>query len=186
VCPVSLHCRVGLLIEIFETTCAFLDISTSDVRHTMAGESGTVTLHELIAAHREENHAAPRPVPRPAEAEINHGVALFLDQLVRALRPGPSSSPEIGTSAGLHGHDLLLQGFTVGQVVHGYRDVRQSITDLAVEMDAPLTPDDCRTLNRCFDDAVAAAVTEHGAERHPLAEDEGARWRERAHRVPGT
>jgi signal transduction histidine kinase len=144
----------------------------------MAGESGTVMLHELIAAHREEiirrcrAKVAARPVPRPAEAEINHGVALFLDQLVRALRPGQSSSPEIGTNAGLHGHDLLLQGFTVGQVVHDYGDVRQSITDLAVDMDAPITPDDYRTLNRCFDDAVAAAVTEHGAERHPLAEDE--------------
>ena len=76
-------------------------------------------LHEFIAVHREEiilrcrAKVATRSVPQPTEAEIDHGVPLFLDQLVRTLRLGQSSSAEIGRTAGLHGHDLLLQGFTV-------------------------------------------------------------------------
>ena len=60
-----------------------------------------------------------------------------------------------------HGHDLLLQGFTISQVVHDYGDVCQSVTDLAVETDAPISSDDFRTLNRCLDDAIAGAVTEY-------------------------
>ena len=54
----------------------------------------------------------------------------------------------------------MVQGFNISQVVHGYGDVCQSITDLAVEMDAPISTDDFRTLNRCLDDAIAGAVTE--------------------------
>src|SRR6185503_15030476 len=77
---------------------------------------------------------ATRSVPPPTAAEINHGVPLFLDQLVKALRQGVMSNGEIGRSATLHGHDLLRQGFTVSQVVHDYGDVCQAITELAVEM----------------------------------------------------
>ena len=96
-------------------------------------------LHEFIAVNRDEiirrcrAKVATRSVPPPTEAEIDHGVPLFLDQLVDALRLGLTSSPEIGQSAILHGHDLLLQGFTVSQVVHDYGDVCQAITELAVE-----------------------------------------------------
>jgi hypothetical protein len=45
--------------------------------------------------------------------------------------------PEIGDSAVLHGHDLLLRGFTVAQVVRDYGDVCQSITDLAWKWTRP-------------------------------------------------
>jgi Tol biopolymer transport system component len=57
----------------------------------------------------------------------------------KSLRLGQSSSLEIARSAVLHGHDLLRQGFTVSQVVRGYGDVCQSITELAVERDAPIS-----------------------------------------------
>ena len=80
----------------------------------------------------------------PTEAELDHGVPLLLDQLVDALRLGLSSSPEIGSSAVLHGHELLLQGFTVSQVVHDYGDVCQSITELAMELAAPISAEDFR------------------------------------------
>src|SRR5687768_11280059 len=122
-------------------------------------------LHEFIAVNREElirrrrARVASRSVPPPTEAEIDHGVPVFLDQLVNALRLGLNSSPEIGKSAVQHGHDLLLQGFTVSQVVHDYGDVCQSITELAMETDAPISADDFRTLNRCLDEAIAGAVT---------------------------
>ena len=123
---------------------------------------------------------ATRSIPPPTEAEIDHGVPLFLDQLVDALRLGLTSSPEIGRSAIQHGHDLLRQGFTVSQVVHDYGDVCQSITELAVEMNAPISTDDFRTLNRCLDDAIAGAVTEYGRERNQSTLDgETARGSER-------
>jgi hypothetical protein len=49
--------------------------------------------------------------------------------------------------------------------VHDYGDVCQSITDLAVELGAPIATDDFRTLNRCLDNAIAGAVTEFTLEQ---------------------
>jgi signal transduction histidine kinase len=53
----------------------------------------------------------------------------------------------------------MLHGFTVDQVVHDYGDLCQAITDLAFERTMPFQVDEFRTLNRCLDDAIAAAVT---------------------------
>lgn len=143
-------------------------------------------LHEFIAVNREEiirrcrAKVATRSVPPPTEAEIDHGVPVFLDQLRDALRLGQPTSPEISRSAIKHGHELLLQGFTVSQVVHDYGDVCQAITELAVELNAPISTDDFRTLNRCLDDAIAGAVTEYGRERNQSGIDgESVRGRER-------
>jgi signal transduction histidine kinase len=128
-------------------------------------------LHEFIAENRREiikrcrAKVAMRSIPPPSDVEIDHGVPVFLDQLVGALRPGVISSTEIARSAVQHGHDLLLQGFTVSQVVHDYGDVCQAVTELAVEMNAPISTEDFRTLNRCLDDAIAGAVTEYGRAR---------------------
>jgi len=80
-------------------------------------------LQEFITLNREEivtrcrAKVAARSIPPPSEAEINQGVPLFLDQLVAMLRSGGTSTLEIDRSAGRHGHDLLLKGFTVSQVV---------------------------------------------------------------------
>jgi len=90
------------------------------------------------------------------------------------------SSPEIGQSAVLHGHDLRKQGFTVSQVVHDYGDVCQSVTELAIELRAPISADDFRLLNACLDDAIAVAVTEFAREGNQAAtERETARGSER-------
>ena len=143
-------------------------------------------LHEFVTVNRDEiirrcrMKVASRSIPPPTEAEIDHGVPLFLDQLVDALRLGLSSSPEIGRSAILHGHDLLIRGFSVSQVVHDYGDVCQSITELAMEMGAPIGTDDFRLLNACLDDAMAGAVTQYGRERQQSTLDgESARENER-------
>jgi signal transduction histidine kinase len=145
-----------------------------------------VMLYEFVAINRDEiirrcrAKVARRTVPAPTEAEIDHGVPLFLEQLVEALRLGRSSNPDIGRSALLHGHDLLLQGFTVSQVVHDYGDVCQAVTELAVEVNAPISPADFRVLNRCLDDAIAGAVTQYGRERNQFTLDgETARGSER-------
>lgn len=143
-------------------------------------------LYEFITLNRDEiirrcrAKVATRPIPPPTKGEIDHGVPLFLNQLVDALRQGLSSTPEIGTSAVMHGHDLLRQGFTVSQVVHDYGDVCQSITELAVEMNAPIRTDDFRMLNGCLDNAIASAVTQFGREQDQSTVDgDAARENER-------
>ena len=143
-----------------------------------AGGTGTVIpLQKFVTTHRHEiiqrcrQKVASRTIPPPTEAEMNHGVPLFLDQLVDALHAGDSTSAAIGHAASRHGHDLLLKGFTVSQVVHDYGDVCQSITDLAVEREVPISPEDFRTLNACLDDAIAIAVTQYARERDQTAAD---------------
>lgn len=122
-------------------------------------------LHEFIALNRAEiitrcrAKVATRVMPPPSELEINHGVPLFLDQLVSMLETGDQSTHDIDRSAGQHGHDLLLKGYTVSQVVHDYGDICQTVTELAVETDAPISTEEFRTLNRCLDEAIASAVT---------------------------
>jgi hypothetical protein len=75
-------------------------------------------LYEFITVNRTEiitrcrAKVATRLMPLPSAAEINHGVPLFLEQFVAILRSGGTSTPEIDQSAGQHGHDLLLRGFT--------------------------------------------------------------------------
>ena len=128
-------------------------------------------LHHFITSNRAEiidrcrAKVAKRSIPPPTDAEIEHGVPVFLDQLVKALRPGFIANPDITDSATQHGHELLLKGFTVSQVVHDYGDVCQSITELAVETGAPIDTEDFRMLNGCLDNAIAGAVTEYGRER---------------------
>jgi signal transduction histidine kinase len=129
----------------------------------------TMNRDEIIARCRAK--VATRSVPPPTAAEVDHGVPVFLDQLGHALRGG-TSHPSIATSAILHAHDLVVKGFTISQVVHDYGDVCQSITELAVDLNAPISADEFRLLNRCLDDAIAAAVTQYGRERQQSTRDD--------------
>jgi len=125
-----------------------------------------IALEDFIGTYREEVirrckvKVASRGPLTDTKTESHHGVPLFLNQLCEQLRDGAADSDDISESARTHGHDLLLKGFTIEQVVHDYGDVCQSVTDLAVEMGAPISTDDFRTLNRCLDIAIAGAVTE--------------------------
>jgi hypothetical protein len=141
------------------------------VDRAYAGRVKTIMLSEFIDTNRQEiigrclAKVATRPTVPGTKPETDHGVPVFLDQLVTALRLGLTSNTEITTTAVFHGRDLLVQGFSVSQVVHEYGDVCQSVTELAVEKDASISAGDFRTLNRCLDDAIAGAVTEYGRER---------------------
>jgi signal transduction histidine kinase len=127
-------------------------------------------LHEFITTHRDRivarcrERVATRPQATDTAAESDYGVPLFLDQLVNTLRANGEPNLEIGASAALHGHDLLLKGLSVSQVVHDYGDVCQTITELALETHTPIDTGDFRTLNRCLDEAIAGAVTVYGRE----------------------
>ena len=148
-------------------------------------------LHEFISANREElikrckQKVAERFRPARVPPAIDHGVPLFLQQLVEMLRTEQLSaagsgsveseailsSSEIARAAAIHGADLLHQGFTIDQVVHEYGDVCQSVTELAVEVYAPISTDEFRTLNRCLDDAIADAVRSWGLSRQIVIND---------------
>ena len=135
-------------------------------------------LYEFLTDKREDLIArcrvkvAARRSPPPTDASLDHGVPLFLDQLIDTLRHEPVSSPEISESATRHGNELLSRGFTVDQVVHDYGDVCQAVTDLAVELNAPISNEEFRTLNRCLDDAIAGAVTEYGRQHDQSVSDQ--------------
>jgi hypothetical protein len=140
-------------------------------------------LHEFLTTNRQllisrcRENAARRFEPSEAKATIDHGVPLFLQQLVETLREEQNSDvrdgnaeqtpapTEIGRAAALHGAELLRQGFSVDQVVHDYGDVCQCVTALAVEQDVPVSTDEFRTLNRCLDNAIADAVASFGSAR---------------------
>ena len=141
-------------------------------------------LHELLTVHREQIVArtrvkvAARAAPWPTEAELEHGVSLFLEQLTETLRreQGTAERPtsaEITRGAALHGGELRRAGFTVAQVVHAYGDVCQALTEVAIEIDSRISVDEFRTLNRCLDEAIAQAVTEHARQRELALADRG-------------
>jgi hypothetical protein len=140
-------------------------------------------LHEFLTSNRQllisrcREKVAKRLAPTDTHATIDHGVPLFLQQLVETLRAEqdthirgvdaePTPAPtEIGRAAALHGAELLRRGFSVDQVVHDYGDVCQCVTALAVEQDTPISTDEFRTLNRCLDNAIADAVASFGSAR---------------------
>jgi hypothetical protein len=140
-------------------------------------------LHEFLTSNRQllisrcREKGATRFEPGDELATIDHGVPLFLQQLVETLRVEqttpfrdtddhpPPAPTDIGRAAALQGAELLRRGFSVDQVVHGYGDVCQSITGLAVEQNVSISTDEFRTLNRCLDDAIADAVSSFGAAR---------------------
>jgi hypothetical protein len=45
------------------------------------------------------------------------------------------------------------------------RSFGTSVTELAVELEAPILAAEFKTLNLCLDDAIAEAVTEYGRQR---------------------
>jgi signal transduction histidine kinase len=123
---------------------------------------------EAIIA-RTQARVAARTTPPPTDMELTSGIPVFLKQLVDALRLARSSDvvdhEQIDKSAANNGHDLLRMGLTIAQVVHGYGDVCQVITELAVGQGAPISGEEFRTLNLCLDDAIAGAVTEYARQR---------------------
>lgn len=141
-------------------------------------------LHEFLSDNRAELVARCRSkviLRRPtesAEKDFKHGIHTFLDQLIKTLEVEQSSVPmesrrvsglaggsdssssEIGQTAASHGRELLLHGYTIEQVVHDYGDLCQAVTDLAIDVEEPISPDEFRTMNRCLDNGIADAVTE--------------------------
>ncbi len=140
-------------------------------------------LEDFITSNRDaiiasaKARVASRTSPKPTDVELTNGIPVFLDQLCAALRLARSSDviahEQISQSAGRHGRDLLRMGLTIGQVVHDYGDVCQTITELAVRQDAAILGHEFRVLNLCLDDAIAEAVTEYARQREHTIADQG-------------
>jgi hypothetical protein len=81
----------------------------------------------------------------------------------------------ITRAAGIHGADLLRQGYSVEQVVRDYGDVCQSVTELASEQETKISTVEFGVLNRCLDDAIAEAVTTFGRARQVLINEHSAK-----------
>jgi signal transduction histidine kinase len=123
-------------------------------------------LDRFLDEHRDEiiarcrRRVAARSAPRPTDVELEHGIPLFLDQLIEALRLQRDLNPDAERAATRHGGALSGSGFTVAQVIHDYGDVCQVVGDLAIERNAPISNDEFKRLNGFLDDAIANAVTE--------------------------
>jgi hypothetical protein len=129
------------------------------------------TNHAKLLSMTREKVAKRSKGPRSDALETKHGVHVLLHELSEALtaeeKRDPAqrasadapASPNIAKSAAMHGRDLLGLGFSIDEVVHDYGDVCQAVTELAVELDAPVTVAEFHTLNRCLDNAIASAVT---------------------------
>ena len=157
-------------------------------------------LHEFLTSNRTElvtrcrNKVGRRLSPSEIPLALDHGVPLFLQQLVETLRleqteppsaayeskPSPAAT-DIGRAATVHGAELLRLGYSVDQVVHVYGDVCQAITELAGELDERISTGEFRTLNRCLDNAIADAVTSFGRARQVLLDDQAETLEQRLH-----
>ncbi len=136
-------------------------------------------LQEFIAANRDKiierarERVSARSAPKSTDVKLDHGVPILLTQIIEALTAagtlrlvGASAPPtEISATAALHGHELLRNGLTVAQVVNGYGDVCQVVTDLAGEADVAISTHEFHVFNKCLDEAVAGAVTAYGRQR---------------------
>jgi signal transduction histidine kinase len=153
-----------------------------------------VMLHDFISGNsaelttRARNKVLSRPWPLPSAEEAENGIPRFLEQLSETLRLEESDTPfspgAMDSTATRHGRELLGMGFTVSQVVHDYGDVCQAVTELAIESKALISPVEFHTLNRCLDDAIAAAVTEYGRLRDEATSNlEGERLGQLAHEL---
>lgn len=165
-------------------------------------------LHEFLSANRVELiercriKVAQRSAPEASAVELEHGISLFLNQLIRTLQVEQSSEPmasrqisgpsgggtnllyEMGVTAAQHGRELLQHGFTIDQVVHDYGDLCQAITDLAFVHETSVSIDEFRTLNRCLDNAIADAVTAFSYQRDRLVKDKTVHSLQRTAELP--
>jgi signal transduction histidine kinase len=149
-----------------------------------------ISNHEMIVA-RARARVASRPSPSRSRDGAMTGIPVFLTQLAEALGRARVSDEidheQISDSACRHGSDLLEAGVTIGQVVHDYGDVCQTITELVVEQSVSISGEEFRTLNLCLDDAIAGAVTEYARQSEKSILEQGTeRLGILAHELRGT
>nr|WP_295998192.1 HAMP domain-containing sensor histidine kinase [Rugamonas sp.] len=153
-------------------------------------------MYEFLSEHRAEleRRCRAKVTLRPNRAatprQLDNGIPMFLDQLIRTLEqekrnrpvpdgaapriahPGADASAEFDFSSTQHGLDLLDLGYTVDQVVHDYGDLCQAASELAIDCDVTFAVAEFKTLNLCLDNAVASAVLAYNRERDLMLGDQ--------------
>lgn len=116
-------------------------------------------LHAFLKNRRSELitrwtlRVAKRLGPGPRPADVEWGIPFFLDELLSALQAEQAATL-------FDGREFLRRGFTATQVVYDCGNLREAITEVALERNAIIDLDEFRTLDRCLDNAIAAAVAE--------------------------
>jgi signal transduction histidine kinase len=132
-------------------------------------------LYEFLISERAaileecKEHAVKTLDPRQGSEMIEKGWPIFYDHLVEVLRRDTSAKgalqpiPDLGhaqNAARNWGKEFLRVGYPIGELVHSYGTICQSITGAADNRDYKVTVKEFRQLNLCLDIAVAEAVTE--------------------------
>jgi len=110
---------------------------------------------------------------KPSSEALDRGLPIFLSELTGVLRRALQKGPDYGSfpcgatlpegSAAMRGKESLRLGYTVGQVVHAYGAVCQTIMEMVQKKKYKITAEEFRQLNFCLDCAIAEAVTEFEA-----------------------
>jgi hypothetical protein len=138
-------------------------------------------LHEFIHEYRAEilrraqARVQSRALSAHTVAKVSAGIPLFVDDLITTLRGNMDRTSDIDRDAALHGELLFEMGYTVSEVVQTYGDVCQTLTQLAIELEAPIDNNEFQVLNRCLDEAIARAVTEFSRVNAKSVSDEDTR-----------
>lgn len=147
-------------------------------------------LHEFLSAHRVDlierckGKVRRRRAPHISVPEPGNGISLFIEQLIATLQGQATETlqrmhvqgqapPEISLAAAQNGRELFQHGFTIEQVVHGYGDLCQAITELAFELGESIQVEEFKTLNLCLDYAIAGAVAGYASGHDILISEQG-------------
>lgn len=151
-----------------------------------------LTTHRLELERRCRDKVLARPDRSPNAEQLEQGIPMFLDQLIRTLQAesqgeaikslavsgstsgDPDPRGELGVTAGIHGSDLLALGYSINDVVHDYGDLCQAVSDLSIDLQEKFEIDEFRTLNRCLDNGIAGAVTAFSEQRDLVIADQQA------------
>lgn len=145
-------------------------------------------LQEFVVRNRQEiihrcrKKVALRLGHAPLTESTDKAVPIFLDQMAEKLLRNMKEQDwgevlpsvdwsEMQQTASLHGAEMLKSHGSVKEVVQGYGDVCQSVTELAHEKDESIDAWEFGILNLCLDHAIADAVASFGSAReHIVAE----------------
>jgi hypothetical protein len=138
-----------------------------------------LTRNRAVLIDRCRSMCADRSDTGTIRDDLANGIPLFLDRLVATLRiedrchpsrrdQDPDSRRNMEETAALPARDPPNPGRTLEHVVRDYGNFCQAVMNLAYQTGAPIEVGEFHTFNRCLDDAIAAAVTEH-ARRQTVA-----------------
>jgi signal transduction histidine kinase len=120
-------------------------------------------LHEFISVNRDDiltnvrRKVVARKTPSPTTEQFLRTLPGFLAELIKALSDDARSSASLVASPGAT--EVPESAPPVYDLIHGYGDVCQAITDLAIASQTPISAKEYRVLNLVIDASLAEAVS---------------------------